>query len=236
MLSIFAFKKEDSAATIVCTKAEIQTWQKGCRLHSGPLGSAGTPAGTERGSWWCSRWGPGVPAIPSGRKRGSPVASISKLQFLPTAGSKSQFFQPLPGSVLFFEFRECLLQRFSVGQLLDFWKGSPASCSAKNLHGAKSCSPSPAKRFPRARGSQLSPVKWKTNETEALVDLLHEFIPLSPTEGKNGKIPLKPPAPGIVFSAPGENQAGLRDVNICWIQDSFGHQNSSKEANKIRIH
>jgi len=51
MLSIFAFKKEDSAATIVCTKAEIQTWQKGCRLHSGPLGSAGTPAGTERGSW-----------------------------------------------------------------------------------------------------------------------------------------------------------------------------------------
>lgn len=79
------------------------------------------------------------------------------------------------------------------------------SCTAKNLNGAKRYN-SLAKLFP----SQLSPAKWKTNETAALVDLLHKVIPLSlREEKKHGKPPLKYPSVVMVFV----HRAGLRNVS-----------------------
>lgn len=53
-------------------------------------------------------------------------------------------------------------------------------CSVKNLNGAKRCN-SFAKLFP----SQLSLPKWITNETAALLDLLHKVILLSLREEKS---------------------------------------------------
>lgn len=118
---------------------------------------------------------------PLERKLQSLTVSASKFAFITTTGIRSQFFHPLPASVLFFDSRDCLLHNFSTVQhFLNCWKGPSMSCSAKNLNAAKRGN-SLEKLFP----SQLSPAKWKTNETAALLHLLHKVIPLPLREEKS---------------------------------------------------